>query len=150
VFRTVNRKVSIFLLLLAIFYLVLSFRLPSYAYVPVDSDLVPIGLGFLLIGLATFLFFQKDQEKNENEEHIPKKELPVVLGVVGFILVYIFLLEIIGFIVVTVLFLFFCSMFLGYKRHVVNAMVSLAVPVLIYLLFDSFLKVQLPMGILPF
>ncbi|WLD94472.1 tripartite tricarboxylate transporter TctB family protein [Alkalihalobacillus sp. AL-G] len=149
-FHTVNRKVSIALLLLAIFYLVLSFKLPSYAYVPVDSDLVPIGLGFILIGLSVALFFQKDYEKEEHEERIPRKELPIVLGVVGFIIFYIFLLEIIGFILVTVLFLFFCSLFLGYRKHMINAAVSLAVPILIYILFDSFLKVQLPMGILPF
>lgn len=149
-FRSVNRKVSIVLLALGIFYLVLSFRLPPYEYVPIDSDFVPIGLGFILIGLAIALFFQKDQEKAEHDERIPKKELPIVLGVVGFIILYIFLLEIVGFIIVTVLFLFFCSLFLGYRRHVVNAVVSLAVPILIYLLFDSFLQVHLPTGILPF
>lgn len=149
-FGTTNKKVSIFLFLLGVFYLILSFRLPSYAYVPVDSDMVPIGLGFLLLILAGFLYFTKDQEKKEDEERIPRKELPIVLGVIGFIIVYIFLLEIIGFILVTVLFLFFCSMFLGYKKHVINGIVSLAVPILIYLLFDSFLQVQLPTGILPF
>lgn len=148
-FNTMNKKVSVFLILLAISYLTLSFRLPPYAYVPVDADVVPIGLGFILLILAGVLYFTKDQIKG-TDERIPKKELPVVLGVVGFILLYIFFLEIIGFILVTVLFLFFCSMFLGYKRHIVNAIISIAVPVLIYLLFDSFLQIQLPKGILPF
>ncbi|WP_188455822.1 tripartite tricarboxylate transporter TctB family protein [Virgibacillus oceani] len=149
-FGTTNRKISICLIAVGIFYLILSFRLPAYAYVPIDSDMIPIGLGFLLLILAVFLFFTNDQKTNDNDERIPKKELPIVLGVVGFIVCYIFFLEILGFILVTVLFLFFCSMFLGYKKHVVNGIVSLAVPILIYLLFDSFLQVQLPTGILPF
>ncbi|WP_139343338.1 tripartite tricarboxylate transporter TctB family protein [Virgibacillus siamensis] len=148
-FNTTNKKVSLFLMALAVFYLILSFSLPAYAYVPVDSDMVPIGIGFILLGLAAALFFTKDQESDTNDR-IPKNELPIVLGVVGFIILYIFLLEIIGFILVTVLFLFFCSLFLGYKRHIINGIVSLTVPIFIYLLFDSFLQVQLPTGILPF
>ena len=149
-FHTLNKKVSIVLVLLAIIYLVLSFQLPAYAYVPVDSDIVPIGIGILLFVLSGILYFTKDQEKGENDDHISKSELPIILGVIGFIILYIFFLEIIGFVITTVLFLFLCSLFLGYKRHVINAAVSLIVPILIYLLFDSFLKVQLPMGILPF
>ncbi|GAA0591203.1 hypothetical protein GCM10009001_04060 [Virgibacillus siamensis] len=148
-FSTTNKKVSFILMLIAVFYLILSFNLPAYAYVPVDSDMVPIGLGFILFALAVALFFTKDQEPNEADK-IPKKELPVVLGVVAFIILYIFLLEIIGFIVMTVLFLFLCSLFLGYRKHIVNGIVSLTMPILIYLLFDSFLQVQLPTGILPF
>lgn len=149
-FRTLNKKVSGVLILLAIFYLVLSFKLPAYAYVPVDSDIVPIGIGILLLALSVILYFTKDQEKAENDDQISKAELPVILGVIVFIILYIFFLEIIGFIITTVLFLFLCSLFLGYKRHVINATVSLIIPILIYLLFDSFLQVSLPTGILLF
>jgi putative tricarboxylic transport membrane protein len=149
-FGTMNKKVSVVLILLGIIYLILSFRLPEYAYVPIDSDLVPIGLGFLLIILAGVLYVTKDQEKQEDKERISKKELPIVLGVIGFIVLFILLLEIIGFILVSVVFLFFCSMFLGYKKHLINGIVSLVIPILIYLLFDSFLQIQLPSGILPF
>ncbi|WP_430790806.1 tripartite tricarboxylate transporter TctB family protein [Virgibacillus flavescens] len=150
-FRTLNKKISAFLVVLAIGYLVMSFNLPSYKYVPIDSDLVPIGLGFLLLILSISLYFTKDQNKKENDDdHLSKSELKIVLIVIGFIFLYIFFLEIIGFIITTVLFLFFCSLFLGFKRHAVNAIVSLSVPILIYLLFDSFLQVQLPTGILPF
>ncbi|MBT2218461.1 tripartite tricarboxylate transporter TctB family protein [Virgibacillus dakarensis] len=148
-FQTMNKKVSIILILIAIFYLVLSFRLPAYAYVPIDSDIVPIGLGVILLLLSGILYFIKDQEQQENKEHIPKSELPVILGVICFIILYIALLEVIGFIIMTVLFLFLCSWFLGYKKHTVNAIVSIILPTLIFLLFDKLLQIQLPMGILP-
>lgn len=149
-FRTLNKKISVFLIFLAICYLVMSFQLPSYEYVPVDSDLVPIGLGFLLLILSIVLYFTSDQKKENDDDHLSKSELKIVLVVIGFIFLFIFFLEIIGFIITTVLFLFFCSLFLGFKKHLVNAIVSLSVPILIYLLFDSFLQVQLPTGILPF
>ena len=150
-FRTVNKKVSVFLLLLGILYLIASFGLPSYAYVPVDADMIPIGLGVILLVLSGFLFFTKDEEhEGENPEKINKKDLPIVLGVAGMILLFIFLLEILGFVVSTMLFLFFCSVVLGYKKHIVNGIVSLVFPVLIYLLFNSVLQVSLPQGILPF
>ncbi|MFZ3578396.1 tripartite tricarboxylate transporter TctB family protein [Virgibacillus sp. DJP39] len=150
-FHTLNKKISIFLIILAIGYLVLSFQLPSYAYVPIDADLVPICLGVLLLVLSIILYFTKDQAKKENDDdHISKSELKIILAVIGFIILFIFFLEILGFIITTVLFLFFCSLFLGYKRHIINAIVSLSVPILIYLLFDSFLQVHLPTGILPF
>ncbi|MEN1969578.1 tripartite tricarboxylate transporter TctB family protein [Lentibacillus sp. N15] len=149
-FQTTNKKVSIVLILIAIVYLVLSFRLPAYAYVPVDSDIVPIGLGVILLFLSGMLYFIKDQEKEEASDHITKRDLPAVLGVICFTIVYIALLEVIGFLIMTVLFLFLCSLFLGYRKHWVNAIISLILPILIYLLFVEFLQVQLPTGILSF
>jgi putative tricarboxylic transport membrane protein len=150
-FSTTNKKVSIFLFLLGVIYLIASFRLPSFAYVPVDSDMIPIGLGILLVVLSVFLNFTKDEkQEGENPDRINKKDLPIVLGVIGMILLYILLLEIAGFILSTMLFLFFCSFVLGYKRHIVNGIMSVAFPILIYLLFNSFLQVKLPQGILPF
>lgn len=149
-FQTMNKKVSLALMIIAIVYLIFSFQLPAYAYVPIDSDIVPIGLGIILVLLSVMLFFTKDQKQEGNGERIPRKELPVVLGVIAFTVLYIALLEIIGFIVTTMLFLFLCSLFLGYKKHVVNAIVSLIFPILIYFLFTDFLQVSLPTGILPF
>lgn len=147
---TRNKKISVLIILLGVFYLIQSFKLPEYAYVPVDADAVPIGLGVLLLVLASILYFTRDQEEKEDEDKITKKELPVVLGVIGFIFIYIFLLERVGFVLVSMFFIFFCSMFLGYKKHIVNGIVSIAISTSIYFLFDSFLQVQLPSGILPF
>lgn len=63
--KTLNQKLSIFLILFASGYLYLSYNLKEYPYVPVDSDLVPKVLGYLLIVLAIFLFFDRSSETEE-------------------------------------------------------------------------------------
>jgi putative tricarboxylic transport membrane protein len=77
-------------------------------------------------------------------------DLIPILIVLGFILFYILFLELLGFIIVTALFIFFCSWYLGYKKFISNSLVSIVLPVAIYFLFVSFLQIQLPSGVLPF
>ncbi|MFZ0369864.1 MAG: tripartite tricarboxylate transporter TctB family protein [Halobacillus sp.] len=150
--KTMNQKISIFLILFSSGYLYLTYNLKEYPYVPVDSDLVPKLLGFLLIGLAILLFFDKSSETEEEKEKrkVPGKELLVLLAVGVMILAYIFLLEILGFLLATALFVFFCSWFLGYKKWKSNLLVSLIFPSVLYYLFNYLLQIRLPQGILPF
>ncbi|MFS0674041.1 tripartite tricarboxylate transporter TctB family protein [Ornithinibacillus sp. 179-J 7C1 HS] len=151
-FKTLNQRISLVLLVLAIVYLILSFQLPSFAYSNVDADVVPKGLGFLLVALAIGLFFAKDSETEEQKarRNIPKKDIGILLAVFAFVFLYIFFLEILGFVVTTTLFVFGCSWFLGYKKHITNALVAVLFPLFMYLLFANFLQINLPQGILPF
>ncbi|MCM3570378.1 tripartite tricarboxylate transporter TctB family protein [Neobacillus mesonae] len=146
--NTTNKKTAVVLFFVSIIYLIASFKLPSYAYVPIDSNVIPIGLGVILLILSIALFFIKDEKTGEKVK-LPKEDLIAILVVVGFILIYIFLLEIIGFILITALFIFFCSWFLGFKKYITNAIVSIVLPFAIYYLFEA-LQIQLPQGILPF
>lgn len=151
--KTVNQKIALGLLLFSIFYLILSFNLPAYPYVPVDSDVIPIGLGFLLIVLSIFLYFVKDkqtQSEDEKKETIPGREKLMLIAVLGFIILYILLLEPLGFILSTLIFIFGCSRFLGYKNYLVNGIVSIVFPLVVYFAFSKGLQIALPSGILPF
>ncbi|HET7578904.1 MAG TPA: tripartite tricarboxylate transporter TctB family protein [Bacillales bacterium] len=147
-FNTAHKKVSLFLILISIFYVILAINLPTYPYIPVDSEVVPVGLGVVLFGLSAALYFIKDEEKENHKT--AKKEWAVVLTVLIFVLLYIVFLDVLGFLLVTLLFLFFCTWFLGYKHFVANAIVSVVVSCGLYFLFTQFLKVTLPQGILPF
>ncbi|WP_346207134.1 tripartite tricarboxylate transporter TctB family protein [Caldifermentibacillus hisashii] len=147
--NTVNKKISLILAILSMGYLVLAFLLPDYPYVPVDSDAVPITLGFILLFLSIFLFFEKDNH-SQKQAKIPKGEKLVLLTVLGFIILFIIFLEILGFIITTAVFIYVNSWFLGYKKWRSNLIVSLAIPIVIYFLFSSFLQIQLPRGVLPF
>lgn len=150
--KTVNQKVSLVLLAIGAGYLILAYQIPSYPYTQVDADIIPKVLGYLLIFLSVLLFLSKDSETEEQKARrkIPKKEVGMLLGVGGIILFYIMLLEILGFVVVTALFIFVCSRFLGYKNHLVNGLVSVLFPIILYLMFTELLKISLPSGILPF
>ncbi|REJ10289.1 tripartite tricarboxylate transporter TctB family protein [Halobacillus trueperi] len=150
--KTLNQKVSIFLILFAAGYLYLSYNLKEYPYVPVDSDFVPKILGYLLIILAIFLFFDKSSETEQEKEkrQVPKKEMLVLLAVGGMIFLYIFLLEIIGFVLSSMLFIFVCSWFLGYRKLVTTILVAVLFPLIMYLSFNYLLQIRLPQGVLPF
>src|SRR5688572_21067168 len=111
------------LAVIAIGYLILAYQLPEYDLIPVDSDVIPKVLGYLLLILSIILFFVKDEEKTEIS-FLPKKEIGMLLGTAGLILIYIFLLESVGFIIMTTLFIFVSSRFYGYKHYVTNAIVS--------------------------
>ncbi|MGR9048707.1 tripartite tricarboxylate transporter TctB family protein [Halobacillus faecis] len=150
--KTLNQKVSIFLILFAAGYLYLTYNLKEYPYVPVDSDFVPKILGYLLIILAVFLFFDKSSETEEEKEkrQVPKKEMLFLLAVGGMIFLYIFLLEIIGFVLSSMLFIIACSWFLGYRKLVTTILVAVLFPLIMYLSFNYLLQIRLPQGVLPF
>ncbi|WP_243388170.1 tripartite tricarboxylate transporter TctB family protein [Bacillus kexueae] len=147
--RTTNRKISILLILFSTLYLTLSFQLPKFPYAIVDSDILPKGLGFLLLVLSIGLFFDKNEKKKEGKQ-AAKKEKTLLVGIVGMILLYIFLLEIVGFVLTTVAFLFAMTRLLGYENWKVNGLVALSFSFVIYLSFNYLLNIYLPQGILPF
>ncbi len=126
-------------------------QLPTYPYIPVDADAIPKALGWTLLVLSIALFFSKDNDSEEQKakRKIPKQDVLVLLGVLVLLLLYIALFEILGFIVVTALFVFFCTWFLGYKKHISNAIVSILFPIFLYSIFVYLLQIRLPQGILP-
>lgn len=150
--KMIHRKIALVLIAFSLLYLLLSYQLPKYPYAIIDADFVPKILGFLLLFLSVLLFLSKKKETEEEKKKrtIPKADIVTLLVVCVFMLVYIFLFELIGFFIMTALFVFVCSWYLGYKRHVVNAIVSLSFSLCIYLLFNYMLQINLPAGVLPF
>ncbi|AUD14812.1 MULTISPECIES: tripartite tricarboxylate transporter TctB family protein [unclassified Planococcus (in: firmicutes)] len=149
---SINRKLGLLLFIVAAVYLYLSFQLPNYEYAPIDADVIPKGLGILLLVLSVFLFFSRvvETDAEKAKRNIPKKELGVIAAVFAMIFVYILLFEAIGFIITTTLFIFFCSWFLGYRAWKTNILVSLLFPIVMYAIFVFALGIVLPRGILPF
>lgn len=152
VLKPINRILGVVLAGFAGLYLFFSYQIQSYPYALVDADVVPKGLGFLLLLLSVLLFLQKKEETEQEKQKrsIPKKELYILLGVAAFILIYIFLLEIVGFVIMTSLFVFICSSFLGYKKYKTSALVAIIFSLLLYFLFNYLLLIHLPPGVLPF
>lgn len=145
--KTTNQKIASVLLIVSVGFLYFSFSLPEFPYVNVDSDVVPKVLGFLLFALSIALFFSKSKEA-ANEKH-SRADLRVLLTVLGMALLYILLLEVVGFVIVNVLFLMACTKYLGYKNWKVNICVSVIYSLAIYLSFTYLLEIELPAGILP-
>lgn len=148
---TMNRRIGLLLFSIASLYLYFSYQLPNYPYAPIDADVIPKGVGFLMIILSVALFFSraKETEAEKAKRAIPKKELLVLAAVFAMIFFYILLFEMIGFIILTALFIFFCSWFLGYQKWKTNIIVSILFPVIMYIIFVNALGIALPRGILP-
>ncbi|MEW9502228.1 tripartite tricarboxylate transporter TctB family protein [Jeotgalibacillus marinus] len=149
--KTMNQRIGLVLFLLAASYLFLSYQLPSYPYTAIDADVIPKGLGWLLLVLSVCLFFSRAIETDAEKEKraIPKKEVLVLVTVFAMIFVYILLFELIGFVIMTALFIFVCSWFLGYDKWKTNLIVSILFPVALYGIFVFALGIVLPKGILP-
>lgn len=151
---TRNKKLGLVLFIFSIIYLYLSFQLPAYNLVPVDADAIPLVLGFLLMILSIVLFFIKDtkQDYEKQKSTLPenKKDTVMLITVAVFIIIYIVILQSFGFIISSLLFIFLTTLLLGYRRHIVNFIVSISVPIAFYYLFDTLLKISLPSGFLPF
>jgi putative tricarboxylic transport membrane protein len=150
--RRTNQRIALILAVIAGIYLFLSYNLPKYPNAIIDADVVPIGLGYLLLFLAVLLFLDKtvETEAEKQKRKISKKNLLVLGAVFGFILIYISFLEIVGFLLMTSIFIFGCSLFLGYKKHITNGIVSIVFSFAIYALFNYLLRINLPSGIIPF
>ncbi|MBT2582716.1 tripartite tricarboxylate transporter TctB family protein [Planococcus sp. ISL-109] len=148
---SINQRLGLLLFVVAAIYLYLSFQLPNYQYAPIDADVIPKGLGILLLILAVLLFFSRavETEAEKKKRDIPKKEFGVLATVFGMIFLYILLFELVGFVIMTVLFIFFCSWFLGYRAWKTNVLVSLLFPIVMYAIFVFALGINLPRGILP-
>lgn len=72
---SINRKLGLLLFIVAAVYLYLSFQLPNYEYAPIDADVIPKGLGILLLVLSVFLFFSRvvETDAEKAKRNIPKK-----------------------------------------------------------------------------
>ncbi|WP_301107725.1 tripartite tricarboxylate transporter TctB family protein [Sporosarcina sp.] len=150
--RTMDRKVSLIIMALAIFYLILSYRLPKLAFTKVDADVLPLGLGYLLLGLAVILFIQNKPETEEQKERrkIKKEDLNLLLVTLAALILYVFCLEFLGFVITTIVFLSLTMRMYGYMNWMRNIIVSFVFTFVLYLSFNYLLKIFLPQGILPF
>jgi putative tricarboxylic transport membrane protein len=155
-----NRILGIVIAVFALIYLYGAYDIRVFPIPrPIDSDLVPKVLGFLMLGLAILLFFQKPDAVDEAEpvaappaEALPWIERPrvqVILTIVG-IAAYAALLRPLGFVLASALLVGGFSALYGFRRWGINAAVAVSVPVFLYLVLTRGMGISLPRGVLPF
>jgi putative tricarboxylic transport membrane protein len=167
-----NRILALILGLFSIGYLIMAIQIPSFSLpTPVDSDLFPKVLGISLLLLSIFLFFEKENKEEEQknkedateeqeskeaneeqhtiDERLTQKANQTVFIVVCAIGLYIFLFEILGFLLSTFLFTFIMTYFFGYRRHWVNGTVALLIAMVLYFGMTKGLDIYLPQGWIP-
>ncbi|WP_144460831.1 tripartite tricarboxylate transporter TctB family protein [Siminovitchia fortis] len=147
-----DRWIAVLLFIFGSVYLLLAFRLPKYPYAIVDSDALPKGLGWLLLFLSILLFINAKQATAEEKEkrNIAVSDIKMLFIVLASTLVYIGILEPIGFLISTIAFLIIMPLVLGYKKKVTTVVTAVIFTGLIYYAFNYWLLISLPQGILSF
>jgi len=150
-----NRVLGVLIGVLTLIYLYAAYQIPVFPIPrPIDSDALPKVLGFVMLGLAVWLFFERPQEADPALTALPlsariQRWLPVVITATA-IALYAALLAWLGFVLASFLLVGGLTWYFGYRRHAVNAAVALAVPLVLYLVMTRLMTIHLPPGLLPF
>jgi putative tricarboxylic transport membrane protein len=127
-------------------------RNPAVVQDPLGADgyLIMIGVALIIAGIVHFIVnFQKQIDKKEealiNDEN--KAQLRMVVHIFSSLVVYCVLIYFIGYLVSTLI--FFLLMFYIFKfKPYVNAILSVALAVIFYVLFEYLLTMSFPSGTL--
>ncbi|MFZ7103811.1 MAG: tripartite tricarboxylate transporter TctB family protein [Peptococcaceae bacterium] len=115
---------------------------------PARAGFYAKGLNLLLI-FSGLLLFLLNIKKDVKDSPSPFKDVCLNRLFIAIVvsLAYILLIKKLGYIMSSMLFAFFLMRFLGVKEVKILLMVSILVPLILYLGFDTFLSVPLPKGI---
>lgn len=131
--------------------LAIRMRQPGF-YDVVGPDRYAMGIGFLLVVAGAIYVFSQMKEKRvikepaADKEGEEKKTLVKVVGIVGVVVLYGFLMTIIGYFLASIVFFVLVCKILGVKSWLFNIIFSVAVTVIYQLIFGNFLGVILPQG----
>ena len=156
-----NQILAVVLAVFAVWYLYEAFQIRRFPLPrPIDSDLFPKVLGFLMLGLAGLLFFVREAIDEAAMEAAPaaadEPESPfwqrpwtrIVVTAVA-VAVYATALQPLGFVLASVLLVAGLTAYYGYKNHLVTMGVAIAVPLTFYLVLTRLMTINLPAGLLP-
>ena len=158
---TANRVIAVVLGVFAVWYLYEAFQIRVFPLPrPIDSDLFPKVLGFLMLGLAVLLFFVREAIDEAAMESAPAAadeprspfwyrpwtRVVVTAVAVG---VYAAALRPLGFVLASVLLVGGLTVYYGYRNHLVTLTVAIAVPLVFYLVLTRLMTINLPAGLLP-
>ncbi len=155
-----QRITAIVLLALSVLWIKLAVNLPFPAFAraaKMGPGHYPIAVAFLLGILAVILFWQtfhsetpsdpaKDDEEQDHDTHGLRH---LTIGF-GFFLAYVILVQFIGFVLASILFVFCFVRLIGKFNYWLSGLLALGIPVLLWTVFDYLLTVPLPKGPLGF
>ena len=131
-------------------YIVSIFFFFSSSNFPRDSAAFPKVIALILTVLNTILLVQafvkreKVKQKKERERILPIRTIFTAILTIAYIL----LVNIVGFILLTPIYIFIVSSELGYRNKAISIIVALATTFTIYLVFKVVLGVPVPNGFL--
>jgi putative tricarboxylic transport membrane protein len=150
-----NRISSIFCLLFSLIMVREAYRLELGSLLSPQAGFLPFFASILLGILSLMLLLSvtrrklKISEKNENIT-FNVKTLPQLISVIASLFLYTIFLNILGFILATMILIGFLLRAVEPQKWYVVMAGGISIPLIAYLIFDVLLKVQLPKGFLGF
>jgi hypothetical protein len=147
--RSANIIISIVLLGVAGFYAYLIANLPTRDLPnTLGAAFVPSVLaGFLALLSITLLISSVVKKDDSATVQLPIRELLGIAGLLALIALYVKVMQYLGFVFASIVFLGVLTCVAGTKKPVEIAVFSITTSVAVYLLFHKFFNVQLPTGI---
>ena len=133
-----------FFLIVSILFLLQSMNFPSSS--AVGPAVVPRLWIFMLIPLNLLLLFKTFQKNEEVAETGPRVD--IVLCFVGFLVAYLFAMQVFGYFLSTFVFIIISLYYLGYRKWRNTFIIAGAWILFSYLVFYKTLYVPLPLGML--
>ena len=136
----------VLIVLAAIFYALIGGMEEPYSSGALSASTYPRFILVCIIVLSGLLIIRPmhDVQDAKESSFISGRGLAVILLVAG----YIFLLETLGFFLLTPVFLFAVPLVVGYRNHVANAASAALVTAALYAVFVLVLNIPLPAGLL--
>ncbi len=152
--KKIDQTSSLIILLIATLYLYENTKLLLWEGTTPGSGFFPMLLGIVLIVLTILLFVKvtiaaKDDSLSRSEGLFPSKSgFLRLLYLIGVLIVYVLTLQLLGYVLSTLLFL--CALFLAWDPKRPWSVVALTVVIVLctYVLFVLLLEVRLPKGLL--
>ena len=138
---------SVICILLGLFIIFETKDFPEGAAGVPGPAFFPRILAWVVIGLSILLIINTIVKRDDRKITLLDKDSIKVYATIGFLLAYLLLLNVLGFVFATPIFLFSLIFFYIRKNIVKNAIISVAVTFLIYGVFSTLLAVPLPQGI---
>ncbi|QGU94723.1 hypothetical protein GOM49_06085 [Clostridium bovifaecis] len=140
---------AILFLIFAALVIISTSQFPDFSGEGVTGpDFFPRVLGIILIVLSILLFINAILSKDNGKTGLFDKAAIRAYITIGAVLIYVVLMNILGFIIVNFLFLFGLIRYYGLKNYLKVALTSVVGTAGIYCIFKILLAVPLPTGLL--
>ena len=141
--KKVNRYIGVFLVVLGLFIVITTpFQVMGFASNDFSAGMIFILVAIGFIGLGLLLIYKKESECNYYELGNVKRTLVTFFSIIA----YIGIMQFLGFIISSIIFLVLMMYYLGSKKIFQNFLISLLFVIIFYFLFIK-MNVLLPSGI---
>ncbi|WP_058487037.1 tripartite tricarboxylate transporter TctB family protein [Defluviitalea phaphyphila] len=146
--RKANLISAFIFIVLSIYVISEASHFPNYGGSEVTGPgFFPIILSIILIVLSVLLIITSIFNKDERNTGLFEKKAVKAYITILSLLIYVMLLKYVGFIILTLIFLFGLIRFYGMKNYIKISLSSIVATVSIYWIFKVLLSVPLPTGI---